>query len=145
MKTGIIVLSHGKFSQELVNTAFSIVGHHDMVEEISVISEIDLNSLCERIKQKMSEMQADNIVLLTDMLGGTPCNASLMLCKNSDNIFVISGVNLYMLITAITARTQINDINEYVNKIISAGKNSIINVKERFLKNLNSTNNKTDK
>lgn len=142
MKIGIIVLSHGKFSQELLNTAFSIVGKQDMVEEISVISEIDLNSLCERIKQKMSDMHADNFVLLTDMVGGTPCNASLMLCKSSDNVFVISGVNLYMLITAITSRTQINDINEYINKIISSGKNSIINVKEKFLKNLNSTKEK---
>jgi len=78
------------------------------------------------------------------MLGGTPCNASLMLCKSSDinNIYIISGVNLYMLITAITAREQINDINEYINKIISSGKNSIINVREKFLKNLKTNNGK---
>jgi PTS system mannose-specific IIA component len=138
MRIGIIVLSHGNFAQELVNTAFSIVGKQELVEEISVISEVDLNSICDRIKQKMSNMQADYVVLLTDMLGGTPCNASLMLCNNFNNIFVISGVNLYMLITAINFRPQANDINEYVNKIISSGKNSIINVKEKFVKKLNS-------
>jgi len=47
-----------------------------------------------------------------------------------------------MLITAITAREQISDINEYINKIISSGKNSIINVREKFLKNLKTNNGK---
>ncbi len=138
MKIGIIVLSHEKFAEELVNTAFSIVGTKHMVEGISVMSELNLSSLCDKIKQKMVDMKVEYMILLTDMLGGTPCNVSLMLCQSLNNIFVVSGVNLYMLITAITAREQIDDINKYVEKVISSGRNSIINVKEKFVKKLNS-------
>ncbi len=139
MNIGIIVITHGKFAEELVNTAFSICGTKDAVESISVVSEITLESLCESIKHKIDQMNTQYVVILLDMLGGTPCNASLMVCKQyDDKIHIISGVNLYMLITAITLRQQVGSIEEFVSKLISAGKNSIADVKEKFIKKLKS-------
>ncbi len=135
MNIKVVVITHGKFGEELVNTVFGILGKQENVESISVVSDVNLEFLCEKINQ-VSKDNVDHVVLLTDMLGGTACNAGLMVCKNYENIHIISGVNLYMLITAVTLRENVTDINEYIKKIISAGKNSIDNVKEKFLKKL---------
>lgn len=138
MKIGVIVLSHGNFAQQMVETAFAIVGKKEGVEGVSVGGEVSLDSVCEKVRQKISQMNMDYVVILTDMVGGTPCNSSLMLCANNKNIYVVSGVNLYMLITAINNRDNASSIEEYVEKLISSGKNSIVDVKEKFVKKLNS-------
>ncbi len=140
MNIGIIIITHGKLADAFKETLFSIVGKKENVLSISITTDYTLDILCEKIKNSIEFNNVDNIVIFTDMLGGTPCNASLMVCKNllNKNIYIISGVNLYMLITAVSLREQNEnmDINEYINKIIESGKSCIANINEIFKKKL---------
>lgn len=140
MNVGIIIITHGKLAEAFRDTLFSIVGQKDKVFSIPITTDFTLETLCEKIQSIIEYEHLSNVVIFTDMLGGTPCNASLMVCKNShkDNIYIISSVNLYMLITAVSLREQYEemDINEYISKIIESGRNCIVNINELFKKKL---------
>ncbi|MFN3550998.1 MAG: PTS sugar transporter subunit IIA [Endomicrobiia bacterium] len=135
---GFIIITHGLLAEGFKKALFSIVGEKEKIVSIPITSEFTLEYLCNLLKQEIEKLNCDYVIVFTDMLGGTPCNASLRICKDFSNVYIISGVNLYMLIYASNLREQqeIKDINEYVEKIISEGKKNISNVKEVFNKKI---------
>jgi mannose/fructose/sorbose-specific phosphotransferase system IIA component len=132
MDIGIIIITHGQFAEALKQTLFSIVGQKEKVVSIPVSTEFTLETLCDKIKQEVKNLSSQYVVIFTDMLGGTPCNTSLIVCKEINNIYIISGVNLYMLITAVNLRETNISIDEYIDKIITEGKKCIVNVNNLF-------------
>lgn len=139
MDVGIIVITHGRLSDALVETLFSIVGKKDKVISLPVPTEFTLESLCNSIKEVIKKMDSKYVIILTDVLGGTPCNASLKLVKEFQNVQIISGVNLYMLISAVNLRETMNEsfsFEEYVDKVISESKKSIANATEILSKKI---------
>lgn len=73
-------------------------------------------------------------MIITDMMGGTPCNSCLPFLKR-DDVEIISGVNLYMIISACLNRKNMK-INDLSKKIVADGRKNILDVKEIFLEKL---------
>ena len=74
-------------------------------------------------------------LILTDMLGGSPCNASVLLTK-SYNIEVLTGVNLPMILSAIFASRTVQNAKELADKVLADGKKSIVNAKQLLLERM---------
>ena len=131
----ILVITHGEFGKELIATAESIVGSQENVYSLSLQRTETLLSLSNRIDKIIKGFKSDDsAIILTDMLGGTPCNACLPLSA-SKNIEIISGVNLYMLISALLHRNTMQS-EELTQKIIADGIKNITNAKKIFLEKL---------
>ncbi len=142
MKIGIIIVTHGQMAEGLKQTLFSILGEKDKVVSLSVTTESTLDSLYEKIINLVEMLNTEHVVIFTDMLGGTPCNVALKVCKTKKNVHIVSGVNLYMLISAIHLREQYENVDgfniqEYIDKILTDGKNCIIYVNQFFKDKLN--------
>src|SRR5438552_1906558 len=101
---GIILVTHGFFGQELLKTAEDIVGRQTGAVALAVTAETGLENLSRSVEDAIGQVGShEGVLFLVDMLGGTPCNSILMKIKNVD-AEVITGVNLYMLISAFTHR-----------------------------------------
>jgi len=130
----IIIITHGKFGEELFATAQSMVGKQEKVFTLTLEENEGLASLSSRVGVLLSENDGSGVLVLTDMLGGTPCNACLSWC-NREDMTVISGVNLYMLISVCVNRSHLA-LGQLVEKAMADGKKSITNAKEMFLNRL---------
>lgn len=83
----------------------------------------------DRIQQGIGEVDdGDGVVILTDLLEGTPTDLSLSVLKNKQ-VEVVTGVNLPMLLTLSSYRKEksLRDIGRLVKK---SGRRSIILAKE---------------
>ena len=74
-------------------------------------------------------------LILTDMLGGTPCNASVLLTKKF-NIEVLTGVNLPMILSAIFASRTVSNAKDLADKVLADGRKSMVNAKQLLLERL---------
>jgi mannose PTS system EIIA component len=131
----ILVITHGNLGKVFIETAESIVGQQQDANYLNLAAEDSLSSLSQRTEEYLqSHQEQDGVLILTDMLGGTPCNACLPL-STKYKVEIISGINLYMLLSAFLNRNSL-PLEELAKKVIIDGKKNIINIKEIFMKKL---------
>ncbi|MFH1725177.1 MAG: PTS sugar transporter subunit IIA [Elusimicrobiota bacterium] len=133
----IIVVTHGEFGAYLIEAAEGIVGpQEEGVVSIGISPRLSLKEVGGRLSEAVSALNTnDGLVIMTDMPGGTPFNVALPLVKDKADAHVLSGVNLYMLVTAFNCRRN-GTAAELVKKVLSAGKRSISDIKTEFLERI---------
>jgi len=99
---GIVVVTHGRVAEELVNAARNIVGEIPAVAAVSMGWSDDPAAANAAIERGMAEAGGSETLVLTDMFGGTPTNLSLPFL--SERVEIVTGVNLPMLIKASARR-----------------------------------------
>ena len=123
--TGILVVTHANLASTLIETLEFILGkEQEKLLPISIDIKEDPDSLRKKIKQGISKVMSDNGVLIfTDMFGGTPSNRAYSFLEEG-KVEVISGVNLPLLLKAVTARKKM-DMDALTTSLVEHGKRSI--------------------
>ena len=133
----ILILSHCELTKELIKTAEIIAGKQENLfyidQDIKNENLISLQSKVSDILKKINNEKGT--LILTDMLGGTPCNASVLLTKNY-NIEVLTGVNLPMILSAVFAGRTAQNAKDLADKVLADGKKSIVNAKQLLLERM---------
>ena len=133
----ILILSHCELTKELIKTAEVIAGKQENLFYIEQnIRNENLSSLQNRINEILQKINNEKgTLILTDMLGGTPCNAAMLLTKIY-NIEIITGVNLPMILSAIFTSKVSQTAKELAAKVLVDGKKSIVDAKQLLLEKL---------
>lgn len=123
--TGILVVTHANLARTLIETLEFIMGkEQENLLPISIDIKEDPDNLRKKIKQGISRVMSDNGVLIfTDMFGGTPSNLAYSFLEEG-KVEVISGVNLPLLLKAVTARKKM-DMETLTTSLVEHGKRSI--------------------
>ena len=102
---GILLVTHGEIGKSLIDCAAHILDNHpNSVESISINPTNDLNDHSCSISKKIQNLDSGNgVLIMTDIYGATPSNLLSKFIKK-DKVEVITGVNLPMLIKAISDR-----------------------------------------
>ncbi len=86
----------------------------------------------DRIRERMAEVDdGDGVVILTDILGGTPTNLSLSFLKDN-RVEVVTGVNVPMLLT-LSSYQRGRSLEEICSLVKKSGRRSIILFKEALV------------
>jgi mannose PTS system EIIA component len=101
---GLVLVTHGRLAAEFITAMEHVVGPQDAVEGICIGPDDDMEARRQDISDAIGRVeQGQGVIILTDLFGGTPSNLAISLMK-SENIEVIAGVNLPMLIRLEGAR-----------------------------------------
>lgn len=122
---GIILVTHGSFGSELVRTAEMIVGKQDSIETVSMQEGSSLTSIADEIELAIERYANTGAIVFTDMFGGSPSNIS-MAYLGTKNVEVVSGVNLPMLIKAISVRKENKSLSAICEDCADSGRTSIV-------------------
>jgi PTS system mannose-specific IIA component len=118
---GILVVTHGRVAEELVNAARQIVGDIPGIAAVSIGWSDDPAAANAAIEGGLAAAGGGPVLVLTDMFGGTPTNLSLPYL--SENVEIVTGVNLPMLIKASSLREGV--LVEVARAIREQGKGAI--------------------
>jgi PTS system mannose-specific IIA component len=117
---GIVVVTHGRLAEELVSAARQIVGEVPAIRAVCLGWGDDAAAANEAIARGLAEAGPE-VLVLTDMFGGTPTNLSLPFL--SDKVEIVTGVSLPMLIKAISERE--GPLPEVARAVRDQGKGAI--------------------
>lgn len=129
-----IIVTHGEFGAYLVEAAESIVGRQAKgVRVVAISSRLSVPEIRERLQKTLEELACpDGLVVFSDMPGGTPGNMAFPLLKDLPKVEMVSGINLYMLVSAFSHRGDL-PLDKLVEKVIADGQKSIRDVRQMFL------------
>jgi len=124
---GILIIAHASYGEALVKSASHVVGHplvRVMHLGMSVREDPDqvLGTAAEMVRQLD---QGDGVLVLTDIVGGTPSNIATLLAVPG-KVETIAGVNLPMLVRTLTYRDQ--PLAVVVQKAISGGQEGVLHL-----------------
>ena len=124
---GVILASHGGFADGIHQSAEMIFGPQENFK--SCILKPDEGP--EDVKKKMQEAVAsldnqDEVLFLVDLWGGTPFNqASSLVKEHEDKWTIVAGMNLPMVIEALTQRFSVESAREIARAIVPTGNDGI--------------------
>ena len=118
---GIVVVTHGRIAEELVNAARTIVGEIPAIAAVSIGWGDDASVCRQSIERGLAEAGGGDALVLTDMFGGTPTNLSLPYL--SPRVEIVTGVNLPMLIKLTSQRE--GPLAEVARAVRDQGKGAI--------------------
>ncbi|MBU0690481.1 hypothetical protein KKC97_13350 [bacterium] len=102
--TRAILLTHGALGEALMTSVESILGPQ---EEVVVLS--NSGQALDQITDSLTpHLQGARCIIFVDFCGGSPFMACKSLALPPETAAIVSGVNLPMLLSFFTKRTQMN-------------------------------------
>ena len=104
----IIVTGHGEFARGILQSAEMIFGHVQNVTAVTLAAHESVEDLMSRYRLVLRQMApTTEILFLVDLWGGSPFNAASQLVATApDRMGLVAGLNLPMLIEALTIQQQ---------------------------------------
>lgn len=126
---GILLVTHGNAGKELIKSSELIIGHQQKLEALSLNHGDDINELQEDVSKKIDLLNdGDGVIVMVDLLGGSPCNVTGKIIKETKDVECLTGVNLPMLIEAISSRENLK-LKELAEISKNSSKEGINNLK----------------
>ena len=104
--THIIVATHGKFSEEIVNSASMVYGEDENTHVVTFLPGEGGEHLVEKYNAIIATLPENEPVLfLVDLFGGSPYNAAARVAsERGDNTDIVTGISLPMLLEVLDAK-----------------------------------------
>jgi mannose PTS system EIIA component len=121
---GLVLVTHGRLAEELRLAMEHVVGPQRAVATVCIGPDDDVEDCRQEIRESIASVeQGDGVVLLTDILGGTPCNLAASLA-DKEHVDVIAGVNLPLLVKLAKIRDS-ERLSDAVDHAAAAGRKYI--------------------
>lgn len=121
----VIIGTHGTFSEEILKSAEMIFGTQENVESVTFKPGEGVENLVEKYEELINKMDSSHGVLfMVDLFGGSPFNAASILAMKNDNMEIVTGVNLPMILETLGSR-DFSNLQELLAIAENSGKEAI--------------------
>ncbi len=123
---GFILTGHGHFSTGLKSSVDMVAGPQEHFEIVPFLEE-EAGAYPEKLREAVTAMgeTCDGVLVFVDLVGGTPFNQSMLLSSQIENLAIVAGTNLPMLIDIVMARSDTSTLAELVDEAVAVGKEGV--------------------
>jgi len=125
---GIIILTHGDFCRGIKESCEMIVGPQNDIATIPLIDK-GIDNFHTKVIKIMDDFREkyQYVFILTDFKNATPYNEAYryILANNDKKFFLISGVNLPLLIELVLRKPYLEKIDVFIQELINTGRSAI--------------------
>lgn len=128
---GIVIVTHGRLSEYLLESASMFVTNTAAVQPISFVPGQGVEDLITSLREALDQLGAvEGVLALVDLPGGSPARAAGTIFSEEKTrvpLEVVSGVNLPMLVEVLMLRDSM-ELSELADYAVEAGNGGIVNV-----------------
>lgn len=128
----LIIASHGDFAKGILMSGSMIFGEQENVEVVTFLPNEGPDDLDKHFQEALAKFNNDDQVLfLVDLWGGSPFNrASLIQKQNPEEMAIVAGLNLPMLIEAYAGRLSQETAAGLATYLVPVAKDGVKSVPE---------------
>ena len=115
----IILASHGPFAQGALECAQMLMGQQQDIKVISVLVDSNIDNLRQQMAESYQSLnKGDGVIILVDIMGGTPCNLAGELLIQHGDVLLFSGFNIPVLLEVLNNREgSLNDVKSAIEEV----------------------------
>src|SRR5512146_1124401 len=122
---GALIVTHGNLAHELLNAARQIEADVSAIEAVSLEWNETVDAAREKIGAALKRVGAErDVIIFTDMFGGTPSNISLSFLEKG-HVEIVTGVNLPMVVKFAMVKQESKDVSTVAHMITDKGSKAI--------------------
>ncbi|MDF7639800.1 PTS sugar transporter subunit IIA [Lactobacillus sp. ESL0791] len=123
--TEILIITHGNFGKSLLESCKLITGDLKNCCALGLQKDESVDDLKDKAQEKIQELKSKgDVIVLVDILGGSPSNVANILLKKIGGFKIIVGVNLPLLISLALSKNDVSD-KKFMQQLINTTKDSI--------------------
>ena len=123
---GLIVTGHANFGSGMTSSVNLIAGEQEAYRYVDFLPTYGTEELTEEIAKAMDELKdCEGIIIFTDLMGGSPFNVAASLGHGKQNVLIVAGTNLPMLVEIVMSRKFMDDLDGLVESVLETGKEQV--------------------
>lgn len=107
----LVLTSHGRFCEELKKSVELIFGPQDEIYTLALLPEEGEADYVQKFEAIKAETAGEKLVVLADLMGGTPANQISKYVMQGDDIDLYTGMNMPMCISYLNAQMTGQPLN----------------------------------
>ncbi len=124
---GLLITGHGNFGSGIYSALEVIAGQCENVRFADFEKDRSVANYQQELNSILDEMieMGQEVLVLADLLGGTPFKSAVRYGMKRGHIQVVSGANLSMTLEVEMARKSMTDLEQLASYTIEMGRQSI--------------------
>lgn len=132
MSVKIIAVSHGRFSEGLVDSVQMLAGAQENLVYYGLFPEETVDDLREKLKKELEQTPEDmEVLFLSDVFHGSPFNTIVDLMREF-HFYHVTGINLSLAVVAMMDRYMDMTAEEIGRHLVEEGAGTIQYVNDMF-------------
>lgn len=129
---GILLATHGQFANGIRESAEMLMGEIEAMDTICLEKGEDIGEFIAKMAEKIDALNdGDGVMIMVDILGGSPFNASAYNLKQRAQCECLTGLNLPMLLGALDSRDFMS-LEELREELANNARKGIVDVRKRL-------------
>ena len=124
---GLIVTGHGHFASGLTSSLKLIAGEPKDYVAVDFEESDSVEDLAKKLSDAMDSLKdCESIIVLSDLVGGSPFKTSVEIGFPRGNVEVVGGANLGMLVEINLTRTFNDSVKDLAESAVNVGKEQVV-------------------
>lgn len=137
----LIISTHGDMSKAILDLSKMVLGEFDNVGYVTFMPGEGPEDLVKKYLDQIEKFSdTKETLFLVDLFGGSPYNAAARVAFGNNNMDVVTGVNVPMLLELLDAREIVKNVKELAEIAVESG---VLGIKS-FTDILKNTNDSID-
>ena len=123
---GLLVTGHANFGTGITSSVNLIAGEQEAYQAVDFLPTYSTEDPTREITKALDELkECEGVIIFTDLMGGTPFNVSAQIGHGKENIRIVAGTNLPMLVEIVMSRKFMDNLDELVDSVLETGKEQV--------------------
>lgn len=128
--TGILVTGHGRYAEGVMSAISLVAGDQEEVNAVNFLRGEGVEELKSHMIQAIRELKSRNVLVMVDILGGSPFHVAAGLAAEETggkNLKIVAGANMASIVQAVFMRDQI-PFDQLPPEVAEAGRQGVVDV-----------------
>ena len=123
---GLLVTGHANFGSGMTSSVNLIAGEQEAYRYVDFLPTYSTEDLTRELTKALEELKdCEGVIIFTDLMGGTPFNVSAQIGHGKENIRIVAGTNLPMIVEIVMSRKFMDDLDGLVDSVLETGKEQV--------------------
>lgn len=109
MSKKVVLVSHGKLSEGMASAVEMVFGKNEDLSYLGLTPDGNVVELIGGLREQVAANPGDQYIVVADIFGGSVCNQSLQQLSEFDNVRLVSGMNMGLVVSILAMPGELSD------------------------------------